>query len=35
MFMSLVWKPEGKIPRGSPKSKSDDNIKTGLTERGW
>lgn len=35
MFVSLVPKPEGKRPLGSPKSKSDGNIKIGRTEVGW
>ena len=31
----LVWKPEGKRPRGRPKLRWEDNIKTDLQEVGW
>jgi hypothetical protein len=31
----LVAKPEGKRPRGRPRSRWEDNIRMGLMETGW
>jgi len=35
VYSVLVGKPEGKIPRGRPSRRWEDNIKMDLQEMGW
>ena len=35
MYRVLVWKPEGKRPRGRPRCRWDDNSKMDLQELEW